>query len=115
MSMSTHLITVWPKTSPEYKRLSEFAEICNKNSPLKYEYTVQNVMFDAGQGWMSTTIIGKKHDPKEYIDTWQVLCPKDLYNILNPACDLNNYYNIWWEDKYNVERNDIIRLNKKSV
>jgi hypothetical protein len=30
-------------------------------------------------------------------------------------CDLNNYYKIWWEERYNIERNDDIRLNKKSV
>lgn len=110
--MATHLITVWPKTSNEYKRLSEFAEICTNNSPLKYKYYVDETLFDAGQNWAWTTIIGDKCN-SSFINTWQILCPKDLDYILDPTYDLNKYYKIWWNDRFNVERNDIIRIYKK--
>lgn len=105
----TNLIRIYTMNTFEFKRLSDFAEICSARSPLNYQYYVNDCLFDAGQNWCWTTIIAEKPNDDSFFNTWQAISPRDLEAILNPETNLQDFYNIWWNNKFNSEHNTIER------
>lgn len=77
-------IAVFKDGSEEKNRLQSFADDLNNDLDFTYEYTVEDVLFDAGQNWAWTTIIA--HNPEEagsILGGWQALNPRQQEYILS--------------------------------
>ena len=64
-----------------FSLLMAVAEVLNRKSPTKSEYTVGDTYFDYGQGWRWTTILCKT--PRG--DVYQALNPREQGDILKGA------------------------------
>jgi hypothetical protein len=97
------------------KALQLFAEACTQwmgeNKNFRYDVTIENTYFDAGQDWMWTTIIVKDED--DCGRSWQALCPRDWELIV--TCDsISKLTDMAWDFMDNIAKGNIcVNLYKR--
>ena len=97
MSMVNDAIKVFAKGTHEYDRLEEAAEMMSQMSPNGWHYSVQNIYFDYGQGWMWTTVVC------DHGDGYQALTPKEQASVVYGDLfdeDMEDTLNAVFDDKY---------------
>lgn len=67
------MIQTYGRDDKEYTALTAAADLLTVGSPHGTTYTVGDVYFDLGQGWMWTTIIATRTDGS----SWQALDPRE--------------------------------------
>lgn len=90
------IIKIFEKGTHEYERLEDAARMMTEMSPNEWHYSVQDVYFDFGQGWMWTTVIC---DDRGY----QALTPKEQISVLYGDLyeeDLEETLNAVFDDKF---------------
>jgi hypothetical protein len=97
------------------KALQLFAEACTQwmgeNKNFRYDVTIENVYFDAGQDWMWTTII--VNDEDDWGRSWQAFCPRDWELIV--TCDsISKLTDMAWDFMDNIAKGNIcVNLYKR--
>jgi len=96
------------------KALQLFAEACTQwmgeNKNFRYDVSIKNVYFDAGQDWMWTTIVVNDEDDK---GSWQAFCPRDWELIV--TCDsISKLTDMAWDFMDNIAKGNIcVNLYKR--
>lgn len=83
-------IRVYSKDEPEHKTLEQFCDFMNRETPDRFEFSLEDIYFDAGQDWKYTAVITT--DRLSYDNTkgkflsgnsaWQTLNPRDYEKII---------------------------------
>jgi len=90
------IIKVFEPGTREYENLTDAARMMTEMSPNGWHYSVQNVCFNYGSGWMWTTVVC---DDRGY----QALTPHDQSGVLYGDLydeDMEDILNAVFDDKY---------------
>ena len=82
-------LTIYAPDSFEYKTfqrcIQELSSFCNQNNINLY-FTIETLYFDAGQGWMYTTIIANEPNNNSVTGRYHLLNPRDYEFIIGGSC-----------------------------
>jgi hypothetical protein len=92
-------IRVYEKNEPGYALLQKFCDYLNANTTDRYQFHLEDILFDAGSGWWYTAVISEdKAEDAGMMREWQTCTPAN-YSI---ALQGEEYFNEAARDIFKV-------------